>query len=357
GLLLLLIEQPHIFVQQSPPHWVEIWLTNQYKKRHRKMLTPAAQDERDNKRQEAILLGLQELEIWLHDLVRNGFAVVQGKPKSFWFQMANRLIDAQAGGLAHEIRQMANIPDKGTEWPEILLKKVGRLHLLIQGFYHFETLPADVQADLRMAVGWLPKAETSETVLSIRDHWHVLGRHVDQENKQKIQRIWLWGERTNRASLLINLVHRKQMIDTSLIIGTAIDADLSFSLSTTPLLAHVVKQFDTLQPTQPVTGFQSIKTATTAYAQTITHNPWLPRFPMVLSSLIAMKEDGHWIVQDQEGSRLPLPDKYLYGWHLNALNLQRIPALFGNWNGTVFTPTALWQQDRWLSLNILGGVR
>ena len=52
-----------------------------------------------------ISAGLDELERWLHDLVRRGLASIQAEPPRFWDSVAARLVDAQAPGLARLVRE------------------------------------------------------------------------------------------------------------------------------------------------------------------------------------------------------------------------------------------------------------
>lgn len=62
--------------------------------------------------------------------------------------------DAQAPGVARQLREMASIPHSGAGWQERLLEKLGRLYLLLEGFKRLDTLPSATQADIKTLVGW-----------------------------------------------------------------------------------------------------------------------------------------------------------------------------------------------------------
>jgi hypothetical protein len=300
--------------------------------------------------------GLQELELWLQDLVRTGFATAQGQPKSYWLDMAERLVDAQAGEVADEVRRLATIPGSDEAWPERLLQRIGRLSLLIQGFARFETLPPEMQADLQLAVGWLPRLPNHKPN-PIRDKWYILGRQLEQSGKQKLQRLWLWGEQTNQAALLLHIAHRGQTLDTGLLPGTVLEADLGFYPSAVPLRAHLLTQHDLGQPRQRNIGYPTIKTAMQVYAQAITASPWLPYFPLALHAVTTARLQEKWVVRDQRGYLLPLPHKYESGWHVRALGREGQLSLFGVWDGQYLQPLSLWREDWWGEPHTWGGVK
>lgn len=354
SLLLLLIEQPEIFTPSPPPDWVTAWLKNLSPP------APAHHSDRpaaaDRQRQANLMAGLQELDLWLRDLLRSGFAAAQEKPKSYWIQMADRLVDMQAGNLAGEIRQIPTLLDSHSDWPEHLLKKLGRLHLLIQGFARLDRLPEPMQADLRAAVGWLPRPTETPTGRPQHDHWHVLARRTEQEGKQRLQRTWLWGNQHNQPALIIDLAYGRQPLDTSLVVGTVIEAELHFHAGTVPLQAHLTTRHRLTQAQDFIAGTASIKAALDRYTTALTTNPWSAYFPLALTAVTPLHLDQAWFIRDQAGYALPLPPKFEYGWHLLALSQGHPLSLFGEWDGRHFQPLTVWQHGRLLELHLLGGV-
>jgi hypothetical protein len=147
--------------------------------------------------------GLNELALWLTDLVRHGLARLPDRPKSYWHTMADRLVDAQAPTLALELRRLATVPTAQPNWPEAYLQRLGQLHLIIQGFRHFDQLPATTQADLQTAVGWLPPPH--DDTPPITDRWLVLGRQQEFLGSQTRHFTWLWGQDSQQPAQLIEL--------------------------------------------------------------------------------------------------------------------------------------------------------
>lgn len=351
GLLLLLLEQPQAFAESEPPAWVRItpWLAGN-RPFNGNVPRPNPQ------RQANILAGLRELEQWLRDLVRNGLAGLPERPKRFWYEMADRLVDAQAGEIGRRVRAWAEIPGQSPDWPERLLSEIGRLYLLIQGFERLNTLPETVQADLRVAVGWLPGPNDTSFISVQRDHWHILGKQLSQQGRQKIQQTWLWGEQSRRPALVVELGHGPQPLDLSLVVGTVLDAELGFYASATPLRAEIGLRQGFTQAKFCPQGVASIRLAAAAYADALAANPWLTAWPVLFKAVRFGRVDQCWHLYDDQGASWPLPEKYEYGWHLQALSEGATLPLFGEWNGVRFLPLSVWTGGRWLELRLLRGV-
>ncbi|MDJ0775087.1 MAG: SWIM zinc finger family protein, partial [Mastigocoleus sp. MO_167.B18] len=126
GLFLLLANDTSAFSDNVPPEWVMSWLDSREKRKAKqaeavkKEVDPNTQAKRAQKRLDKVTAGMQDLELWLRDLVRQGLATVQGQSYSFWDGTAARLVDAQAPGVARLVRQMGSIPFSGEGWQERL---------------------------------------------------------------------------------------------------------------------------------------------------------------------------------------------------------------------------------------------
>ena len=143
GLLLLLAQQPAVFTESNPPAWTSEWLAKRREIEETRAApaeaadvppdpeaaakAAAAAEKRAQARENKVAAGLQELGVWLQDLVRTGFSSLPGKPSSFWETPAARLVDAQAPGLARRVRALDGVAASGETWPERLLREVGQL--------------------------------------------------------------------------------------------------------------------------------------------------------------------------------------------------------------------------------------
>ena len=157
--------------------------------------------------------------MWLNDLIRPGLTSVRTESYQFWEQPAARMVDAQAPSLARQLREIPSIINSGTGWESRLLAKLGKLHLLLEGFQHLESLPLPNQADIRNQIGWtqnqselITTQENSSTLSPYlqQDLWLVIGQQIETEERLQMSRTWLWGKRSNRYALLLQFAHGNQ---------------------------------------------------------------------------------------------------------------------------------------------------
>ena len=220
GLLLMVAQQAGAMAETQPPVWVTQWIATRADKEERKAAKAAepekppdpetlaratqAAEKRVASREARVTSGLDELGIWLDDLVRSGFAVLPGKPSSFWAAPAARLVDAQAPGLARRVRMLDGITTTGERWPEKLLQEASLLHLAREGWTKLASLPEGTQADLRTAIGFTISQEEVLAQPGVRDCWTVVGQRVEEQERLRTQRTWLFGANTRRAAMCLS---------------------------------------------------------------------------------------------------------------------------------------------------------
>lgn len=308
-------------------------------------------------RLEVVTQGLLELERWLKDLLQQGLATAAQRSKQFWFDAANRLVDVYAEPLARDVRELATLPGQDS-WPERLLARLGLLYLFIQGFKRFDQLSTATQMDLQLALGWQPEYSPSDTIQQISDHWLVLGRRQETAERQRQQRLWLWGRESGRFALLAETPPLKVNQALCLPTGMAFEATVGFYPGNWPLFARIMGEIrpptdnmdnDWQRPN--MSGRCTIEQAIGEYAQARTANPWLRIYPLLLSELQVEREQTGWQIRDEAGSVLPLPPRFNLGWQLLALSAGKPLSLFGEWNGAYLTPISLYRQGQWLDLH------
>lgn len=352
GLFLLFARQPDAFTENTPPDWVSNWLNTRQQKRVKKaqsgqVTDPAAQAKRVAKRLEKVTAGVEALNRWLLDLMREGLAAVQTQPYSYWDAVAARMVDAQAPGLARQLREMASIPHSGAGWPERLLERLGKMHLLIQGFQRLETLPPPTQADIRTSIGWEQKEEFASALI-VRDRWLILGQRVEEQDNLHTQRTWLQGQDTGKAALVLNYAYGNQPLDTSLIPGTVIDAELGFFESAYPLRAIIKVRHASPTPLLVMPGEESIVTTLSTYTKALACQPWIEQFPLSLQAIIPLRHPDGWGVRDSAGYLLPITPRFEQGWQLLALSGGHPINVFGEWNGKDFLPLSALAEDKFI---------
>src|SRR5262249_15416993 len=196
-------------------------------------------------------------------------------------------------------------------------------------------LPAATQADVRAVIGWTQNQEELLRESGERDHWLVLGQRVEEEDRLRAQRVWLWGETSQRAALVLHFAHATQPLDTSFVAGAVIAAELVFFPGAHPLRAIVKQRFGAPSPLRRTHGYAKIAYAHEAFADAIAANPWLEKFPMSLLNVTPIRHgaerDETWSVRDAEGWVLKLAPRFEFGWEMLALSGRCEIDIFGEW--------------------------
>jgi len=309
------------------------------------------QEKRARRRHERIRGGVEDLELWLHDLVRGGLAEAASRPWTSFEQVAERLVDAQAPGLARLVRDLGGLPYRTSDWPERMLIDLGRLALLLDASRRLETLEPDLQAEVRTLIGI---AEARADVLAtepVNDEWDVVGRRLIAGDRLSVQRTWLWGRRTERWALLLDFAVAGQAFEQRPEPGARIEAELCFYSGTARLRAllrepPVVSGVVSSLPSRPIDGVLR------AYAEALGRNPWQERVPAALRAVVPHPARAEsWCAVGADERRLPLAGAT--GWHLLALSGGHPIDVFGEWDGFAFWPLGAVAEGRLAPLRVL----
>jgi hypothetical protein len=376
GLFLLFVQSPDDFVASQPPDWVAEWVDSRSARatkraeRESRASATTAEDEptdaaqrekaakqaaaRAAERERRVAAGVAELGLWLRDLVRHGLSTAATRSTSSWETMAARLVDAQAPGAARLVRQMATIPASGEGWPERLLDRMARLHLLLEGYGRIDAMPADLAADVRAGIGWTTAQETLLELEGVRDEWAIVGRRVTEEERLRIQRTWLWGKATRRGALVLHFAPvgiasgEGKPVDPTLVPGTAFDGTLVFFPSAAPLRA-IVKERSAVVAWPPDLGFATLVDAVAAAADADIRMPWNESHAMLLREAIPTTLTPP-RVRDAAGTWLPVSSRFRDRWRLLAVSGGGPVPLFGEWDGESLLPLTVWGESGAVSL-------
>ncbi|HEX5503111.1 MAG TPA: SWIM zinc finger family protein [Thermomicrobiales bacterium] len=348
GLLVLAAADPAALPAGEPPEWVADWLARRAASARRSEASEAAAPpapakggtaKRIDRREARVAAGLDALDRWLDDLIRDGLAGVEGRPATFWEAQAARLVDAQAPGLAARLRRLAAIPNATPDWPARLLDQLGRLALLTHAYRRQDDLDPALREAVRAAVGWsLREEEVVARGEAVRDDWLVLGRRVTTEDRLRTLATWLLGARGGRHALVLQFAHGAAPFEQTLAPGTRVEADLVYWPGAYPLRALLRERHGPPAPsTGPFPGAPTVAAFLDGVAAATARQPWLDRFPCVLNGVTPLHDAAAgWLARDREGAALPLaPGEH---WRLLALGGGRPVDLAGEWDGAALTP-------------------
>ncbi|AQZ60458.1 unnamed protein product [[Actinomadura] parvosata subsp. kistnae] len=282
-------------------------------------------------RQQRVAAGLAELERWLADQVRQGLA---GAQEHDWDGLAKRLIDAQAPGVAGLVSRLARVrAEEG--WPGRLLEEYALVNLLAIAYRRRAALPDALAQTVLIRVGF---PVTREEVLAgppVRDHWDVLGRRDEVQDRLTARRVWLRGRRTGRPALVLSFAPQGQPLDASLVTGTTIDADLTYYPGAAPLRALVAARHDTVASAGVPPG-KSPDEALDEVAGALAEDPWTESWPLVLTGVVPGRTSL---------GGLPLHPRAHDPWRLIAVSGGHPVTVAAEWTPQGLRPLTTWDDD------------
>ncbi|MEU1289054.1 SWIM zinc finger family protein [Kitasatospora sp. NPDC005856] len=349
GLLLLWSGTPQAVPAGEPADWVAEWLASRREraeKRAKEPVDPEAARRRAEKRGARVAAGAAELRLRLADRVRHGLA--DQSTAGPWEEVAARMVDAQAPGLATRVRELDALPQ------ERLLEEYAMLHLLATAATRTDELPAELAATVRARVGYT--VETSEVLAgpTVRDRWLVLGsRTVPMEGgsdeRLTTRRIWLRGAKTGRPALLLSFGRPGQAPALALPTGHLVEADLAYHPGAHPLRATLGERYGVPEPApaEPPAGL-TVAEAVAGYGTAVADDPWLESRPTVLGDVVPVRTPDGWFLTDGHHS-VPIrtstvPESAL--WRLAAVSTGRPLTVFGEYGHQGFAPVTAWAAGR-----------
>ena len=347
ALMLIAVGQPELVVAGDPPPWVAEWLRQRARtieRREQKPKTasqpdPEAQAKRAGQRLERVREGVDALDLWMQDLIRNGLASVEAGGSSPWETQAARLVDAQATGLASQLRSLSGIPRATSDWAGEMLASLGRLALLTYAFGRIDNLDAPLRADVRQLVGWTLKEEDVVAAGDlVEDDWLVLGQFVDEDERFRVQRTWLQGIRSGRIAMILQFAAGMVPFGETFAPATHFEATLAFWPSASPLRALVhARTTVAVAWRDRLPGANSFAPCLHDAARTLGRQPWLGRLLCVVRDVVpVIGQDERWSLVDRDRAAVPLGGTGT--WSLLAISGGHPINVAGEWDGRVLRP-------------------
>lgn len=378
GLALLLLRAQGLIAEGAPqPAWVTQWLNQRQEKAQKKAAqaaqtaTPVApqtgQEEKSTPSASAVAAqrrvakrwdntesGLQELALWMQDMVTHGLATVGSDSVTHqrWNTMKARMIDAQAPGMAARVEQAWQCVDSGPQWQNAVLRQLGHWQLVIDAVRRREQLAPEVLADVQAALGWpLDKATVIAQSSAQVDTWFVIGqRLIEREGRLLERHVWLQGNETGHTAWLLDYTQGGRGFDSAWLVGQGYRGALHFYRGASPVRAVAVDmQWCTAQMPCQAPAFMTPEPCGVApclhdLQQRIARNPlgmtqpfWCPDTHLLSTSggqwCMAWPDQG---THSAHTARVPVTIDDADAWQLLALG-----------GGIPLTLFGAWEQGRW----------
>lgn len=304
---------------------------------------------RAEQRASRVAAGLAELDLWLRDQVRAGLSATRGYQHAE--QVAARMVDAQAGGVAATLRSLGGISATGPGWPGRLLAAYARLHLLIRAFGQLAALPPGLAAVVRAHIGYPVARQDVLSSPAVSDRWLVLGVRDVLDGQIPARRILLRGHGTARFALVLVFDPAGLFAepDAALRPGTALDADLHFYPGEPPLRALLGERRGSAEPAPAPQRPGGITALLDDWAAVLALDPWLSGWPALVSGIPVPGETG-WQLADPAGAAVPLVTGEADCWPLLAISGGAPVTVAGEWSTAGLRPLTAWHGDQAVAL-------
>jgi hypothetical protein len=334
----------------DPPAWVAEWAASRAVRaaappRPARAADPEAAAKRLRQREERVAGGMTELSRWLDDQVQQGLAAAERAGWRPFEAMAARLVDAQAPAAASAVRRLGGIVGIGPHWADRLLGEMGLLRLLVAAHANLATLPPALAATVRTRIGFPVSSEDVLAGPRVRDRWQVLGQVDSDDGALMSRRIWLRGADSGRFALLLSFAAAGQSLQSDVLPGTEMDADLCFYPGAYPVRALVAERYGTPLPLTAPAGAVRPREALGAWASALSAEPWRHDVPVLLAGVVPSASG--WLTS-VAGEALPLAPGHREPWWLLAAAGAEPAVVAAEWSASGLRPLAAWTGDRYV---------
>lgn len=313
GLLFLYAAQAEQFKEADEPEWVTSWLSKREEKAEKKEQkaqndTPvdeAAQAKRQAMRHQKVLNGIDELEIWLKDLLRNGLINIPERAYTLFDGIARRMVDAQAPGLANRLKAIQEINFYEESWKYKLTDQLGKLYLLMKSYRNLDLQPEEWQQEIRTQIGYPQAKEDVLAGETITDQWLVLHKRTQKINELNNDIYWLYGCRSNRFAIYLSFTAPGTLAEFNLVPGSTYDGKLCYYKGVGSLRA-LFKECELSEEAVTPHFCANLQEATARYREALQQNPFAENVPVLVENLRLAVQGKQLCVQDANNELMPV---------------------------------------------------
>ena len=346
--LLLLWSSGQVTEGGEPPDWAARWLRSRTARTRTASAAgreapadPEAAQRRAAQREARVAAGLDELDRWLADQVRQGLAHSPKASYLHWDTIAARMIDAQAPGIAERLRALPAVLHSGAGWESRLLEEYALLRLLLTAYRRRGRLPPGLDGTVRSRIGFTSRhADVIAHGEHVKDRWLVLARRDLELERIRTRRTWLRADGTGRVALVLSFAGPGESFDLSLPPGAGAVLELAFYPGALPLRALIVTSEDP-HPAGPPPGTTAAG-ALNGWAHALAADPWLESWPVIITATPAREPRP--CLADADGDALPLHPGAGDCWPLLAVSAGRPVTVAAEWSPRGLWPLTVWDQ-------------
>lgn len=369
GILMLYLKSSALFKHQNAPKHLQQWQqsgslpsggnTKSSVLSKRKINENKAALDKEKRWQKRLQLmddGIDALDYWLQDMVRQGLANVPVEQTDFWDFMAAKMMDAKLPALSSYLKETAQLIQQHSDWTELLVHRMGSLYTWVAAFKNRANMPENMQHNLYRSLGKtsLRKAVTEQGI-AVKDKWLTVGiRMGETVDKQVYRRVWLQGMDSSKMALIEDYSYYKNPFEHQYQLGTVLDSKL-FYYDYLPQQRAILEHPEQRLPAAIISwqGYPDFEAAQYAFHQNMQQHPWMRLFPMLIDQLsFFINKNNALNCCDNNNNLIPLESvSEASKWQLMAVSGGSPVCIMGEWDGWRLQPLAILQDAKFILLD------
>ncbi len=351
GLMFMAAATPAALSEKERPPWVTEWLESRAARGQtavEKIVRPVdekAAGKRRAQRDDRVNDGVAVLQQTLLDLTREGLASASARNAAVWEALAKRMIDAQAPGLAGNLRHIADTVLRDPEVDVELPLELGRLHLLLQAIAATNEHDESTRAEIASQIGGRASLDALMAQEAIDDEWFVAGRMVTERDRLITSSTWLLGKKSQRWARLLRFAPVPQTISEPWPLGSTVTAGLKYQPGLYPLRATGEGLSTGSIPPEPQED--DFDELLERFSSALAVNPFLRVLPFFIP--LRPGDDSKWLV-DATGAALPWRATDDLALRVECICGGSVSPTCGEWDGRHLRLLAIRDGDAWIPL-------
>jgi hypothetical protein len=280
-------------------------------------------------------------------MTREGLAASGPRDPETWENLARRMVDAQAPGLAGQLRFVADSILRDPDHESEMAFEISRLFLLTKTALEMEEDGGNLKAEIAAQLGGRGTTDGTPSLEVVEDKWFVAGRRVEERDRLLTSMTWLCGQHTGKWARVLRFAPVPQTIAEPWPVGARVETEMEFFPGLYPQRAQARNDgFTTL--VRPEKAHEvDLDAMLQRFADALAANPFLRQIPFLIPLRPAEKNT---MLADGFGRGLP--------WSVPADTAIRVeticgghPTLMaGEYDGRVLHLLSIQDGDVWISL-------
>ena len=353
GLMFLATGEPASLVQKERPPWVAEWLDARSVRQEKaavraeekaaKPVDEKAAEKRRVQREGRVGEGIALLQQAILDMTREGLASSAARDASAWENLARRMIDAQAPGLAGAARHVAETVLRDAAIDEELPFELGRLYLLLHAAGNRESLDEVTRAEIDAQLG---SRGDEAARLPVEDDWFVATRRVEERDRLITSASWLYGKKSHRWARVLRFAPVPQTVAEPWPVGSTVKAVLHFHPGLFPLRATPdADGFATLEQIDDASD-DGLEALLDRFAAALAASPFVRALPF----LMKLRPQGN-VLADESGRALPWQASDDLALRVECIAGGRAVRMAGEWDGRHLRVFSIADAAAWIPLS------